>query len=402
MLTARLSALLVILVIAADRSEQQIEAARLVQTVQKLCDLQLKGRMALDAGGRCAAELIAKSFHDVGLVPLDETGFLRELRLVVDQMEKDIYAEGQKWFYEMHPAGMSMRKSAAVIGQIPGRSRGFKEQVVLVVARYDASGCDGTGAIYPGADRNASGLSVLIEVARALVGRPGGVHRTVLFAALPGGDQEVFMSRREGDGGFEKVVDEVLEGLVESGEWDIFLTSDLIRMPRQAGTQALIANPPVALGRLCAVVDLNMLGRELALSLRKPDPAGEREVQGITGAEGVANPRIAVIGGESGEGLTDSLKKACGREARQVLFWTFDEAHKAGFKGASECGPFLHQRIPSLWITTGPQPEHGTPGDSAKTIVAAQLERAGQLGYRIVKTLANESHIHAFTAEGDG
>jgi aminopeptidase N len=79
-----------------------------------------------------------------------------------------------------------------VVGVLPGARGEWKRQSVLLTAHYDHLGrgwpearAGQTGNIYPGADDNASGVAVLLELARVLAdaGRP---PRTIVFVAFSG------------------------------------------------------------------------------------------------------------------------------------------------------------------------------------------------------------------------
>jgi aminopeptidase YwaD len=74
-----------------------------------------------------------------------------------------------------------------VIGVVPGRD---PRENVVVGAHYDhlgnggAGSLDGVEAPHLGADDNASGTAGLLELARSLVSRPGGLRRNVIFIAF--------------------------------------------------------------------------------------------------------------------------------------------------------------------------------------------------------------------------
>ena len=75
------------------------------------------------------------------------------------------------------------RHSSNVLAVFPGTDPTLSGEVVIVGAHYDHLGTDPDGTLYPGANDDASGVAVLIEMARVLgeAGfRPG---RTLLFAA---------------------------------------------------------------------------------------------------------------------------------------------------------------------------------------------------------------------------
>ena len=70
-----------------------------------------------------------------------------------------------------------------VIGIIPGVNKELETQPVIIGAHYDHIGIDENGVLHPGADDNASGISVLIEVA-AKLSRAYSPQRPIIFVAL--------------------------------------------------------------------------------------------------------------------------------------------------------------------------------------------------------------------------
>jgi hypothetical protein len=83
-----------------------------------------------------------------------------------------------------------------VIGVIPGQGHfmGTEEQVIVVSAYYDGLGIDPMGTIYPGANDNASGVAMMLEMARLLKGSPYQPEKTVLFVAWAGGERQEGLS----------------------------------------------------------------------------------------------------------------------------------------------------------------------------------------------------------------
>jgi Zn-dependent M28 family amino/carboxypeptidase len=71
-----------------------------------------------------------------------------------------------------------------VIGVLPGTDQELSEEVVVIGAHVDHLGKDPvSGGIYYGADDNASGTAVVMELARAFVLGGHKTARTVVFAA---------------------------------------------------------------------------------------------------------------------------------------------------------------------------------------------------------------------------
>jgi hypothetical protein len=82
-----------------------------------------------------------------------------------------------------------------LLGAIPGVDPGRRDEVVVVGGHIDHEPPDPvSGTIYPGADDNASGTAMTVELARAVAGGVGRPARTVLFAAWNAEEQGILGS----------------------------------------------------------------------------------------------------------------------------------------------------------------------------------------------------------------
>ena len=70
-----------------------------------------------------------------------------------------------------------------VLGVIPGRDPAHAHEVILIGGHYDHMGSAPDGTIWYGADDNASGIAVLLEIARSWQEQGYVPRRTVVFAA---------------------------------------------------------------------------------------------------------------------------------------------------------------------------------------------------------------------------
>ncbi len=118
------------------------------------------------------AEYIAQQFADVGLQPGGDEG---------TWFQRFTVAKG--------PDGEPV-EAMNVIGVLPGKREAWADQSIVLSAHYDHLGlgwpdvhAGDEGKVHPGADDNASGVSVLIELARNLVADGGG-SRHLVFAAF--------------------------------------------------------------------------------------------------------------------------------------------------------------------------------------------------------------------------
>ncbi|MBI3804995.1 MAG: M20/M25/M40 family metallo-hydrolase [Nitrospirae bacterium] len=148
--------------------------ARMMEEIRFLSAEGLQGRgfgtPALDR----AADYLATKFREAGLQPGGEEG-----------------SYFQRWKERGgEPEGEATLKN--VIGVLPGRKPEWAGQSIVVGAHYDHLGQgwpdvrqENRGKIHPGADDNASGVAVLLELARSLA-KEGPPERTVIFVAFSG------------------------------------------------------------------------------------------------------------------------------------------------------------------------------------------------------------------------
>lgn len=138
---------------------------QLLRHSTRLTDPAMQGRGLASAGLNESALYIADQFRAAGLQPVGGTYL-------------------QRWRDAL--AGYGNIELANVVGMLPGSNRALSAQPIILGAHYDHLGMDAeTGEIYPGADDNASGISILIEVA-AKLSRAFVPQRPILFVAFTG------------------------------------------------------------------------------------------------------------------------------------------------------------------------------------------------------------------------
>ena len=150
---------------------------RMMEDVRVLASPEMRGRGFGTAELDRAAEYVAKRFAEAGLSPGGAT-------------------EGS-WFQDFPERGGDPEADNVlrnVIGVIPGKDPGRAGESVVIGAHYDHLGTgwpsclpEHRGKVHPGADDNASGVAVLLELAR-LLGKSPAPDRTVVFAAFSGED----------------------------------------------------------------------------------------------------------------------------------------------------------------------------------------------------------------------
>ncbi len=156
---------------------------RLKQHVDYLASPEMEGRGLGSTQLEEAAAYIAGEFADAGLVAAgDDGGYLQGF--AVEEGE-----DGQP------------HRVYNVIGYLPGTNPAYADQAVLVTAHYDHLGHgwpdvrqSDVGRIHPGADDNASGVAILIELARNFAaGAPP--ERNLAFVAFSAEEAGLLGSR---------------------------------------------------------------------------------------------------------------------------------------------------------------------------------------------------------------
>jgi hypothetical protein len=146
---------------------------RMMEAVRHLSGDGLKGREIGTPEIDKAADYIALMFKEAGLMPGGDHG-----------------SYFQQWDMPHGKKGMKN-----VIAVIAGKKPGFDHESVVIAAHYDHLGLgmsvgrsEDRGKVHPGADDNASGVSVLLELARVLKGSLNP-DRNIVFAAFTGEEE---------------------------------------------------------------------------------------------------------------------------------------------------------------------------------------------------------------------
>lgn len=85
-------------------------------------------------------------------------------------------------------------KLTNVIAMLPGRDQELHKELILIGAHRDHFGQQ-AGLLFPGADDNASGTSVMLELSRMLSQSASSPKRTVLFVSFDGEERGLLGSR---------------------------------------------------------------------------------------------------------------------------------------------------------------------------------------------------------------
>lgn len=82
-----------------------------------------------------------------------------------------------------------------VLGLLPGDDPQHQDEIVIISAHYDHVGSDPDGTIYNGANDNATGVAIVLEIARLWQSQGFHPARSVLFAAWDAEEQGLYGSQ---------------------------------------------------------------------------------------------------------------------------------------------------------------------------------------------------------------
>ncbi|MFU8812601.1 MAG: M20/M25/M40 family metallo-hydrolase [Balneolaceae bacterium] len=169
----------------SGQTEREAQPASLENDVQWLSQPDLKGRLAGSEGEAKAANYISDRFLESGLAPAGEDGTFLQLFTLSGPMAQAMDAEG------------------TLARNVAGALRPLQEddEVIIVGAHYDSQGMGGIISmdhesgeqLHPGADDNASGTAVLMELARQFSAKP--IDKNILFVAFSGEELGLLGSR---------------------------------------------------------------------------------------------------------------------------------------------------------------------------------------------------------------
>lgn len=145
-----------------------------------LADDKLEGRQTGTEGEKKAAEYITKRFEEMGLIPKGTNGFYQEFSFLP---KTDPHSEVQ---FTTNGDGTITGRN--VIGYLDNNA----PNTVIIGAHFDHLGYGGEGSLYRdsikaihnGADDNASGTAVMLDLARKLKGT--NTNNNYLFMAFSG------------------------------------------------------------------------------------------------------------------------------------------------------------------------------------------------------------------------
>lgn len=306
---------------------RSIRASELLGHVRFLAGERLRGRRAGTEHAAIAAAYVAAEMLGLGLRPAgDEGGYEQAFPSVVATKKAD-----GSW-------KVTRTTQRNVLAWLPGADPST-ENYLLVGAHFDHLGVNAEGEVFAGADDNASGVAVLLGVARALARGPVRPRHAVLFVAF---------------------------GAEEQG---------------LRGSMHLVRHPPRSLRRLLAMINLDMVGRGRFL---------ERERFALLKRAIKVEDRfgVGVFGGDSSPVLGRIARRAL-EESGLRPYEPRDFPLLAGIvrkmvQGRSDHAPFERLGIPFLFFSTGEHDDDHRPTDTIEKLDGEAMRRIARAVTRTV------------------
>ena len=178
-----------------ERALNTINRSSAEATINFLASDELQGREAGVHGSRVTSEYIVSLLQWMGVSPLANSYFQP-----FDAYRKERQKKGR---LEVHPDSIAKLKQEVhqkltmrnVLGMIPGKNT---KEYVIVGAHFDHLGIDPVldgDQIYNGADDNASGVSAVLQIARAFLASGQQPERNVIFAFWDGEEKGLLGSK---------------------------------------------------------------------------------------------------------------------------------------------------------------------------------------------------------------
>jgi hypothetical protein len=133
-----------------------LDTKQLLRDVQVLAADSMEGRLSGSQGNRMAQDYITSRFKEIGL---------------------QTYHDSYRHTFALDSRGVKVKDAANLIGYIPGKT----DKAIVITAHYDHVGIR-EGAVYNGADDNASGVAALFAAATYF--KKHKPYHTLVFAAL--------------------------------------------------------------------------------------------------------------------------------------------------------------------------------------------------------------------------
>lgn len=160
----------------ADQKSYTITKEAIRNHILFLADDSIKGRAAGSPEMKFVTQYIVAQYDSANLKPVDTT--------YIQSFDFE-----PRWRMSKESQARKL-KANNIIGLLEGSDPELKNEYIILGAHYDHLGMlRDTNLVYNGADDNASGVAVMIEVAKKLSTLRNNLKRSILFIAFDGEEQ---------------------------------------------------------------------------------------------------------------------------------------------------------------------------------------------------------------------
>lgn len=231
--------------------------------------------------------------------------------------------------------------SLNVLGWVEGADEALEKDVIVVGAHMDHLGVTSRGW-FPGAEDNATGVALLLEIAAALGARREELGRSVLV---------------------------------------VFFGAEELHM---VGSRHFVEEPPIDLDHITTMVNIDMIGRPLA------DQASLAPLKKLFSIDDKAS--IGVVGALDHSFFREPIETAC-KEAGVQCFGTRNIPVVSTIvenlaKNRGDNAPFEAKGIPAIFFGSGESDDYHRTTDTVDKIVPALLSTRARAVYATVVALS--------------
>jgi hypothetical protein len=270
----------------------------------------------------------------------------------IDGLKAKIESRGKPASFEIPGGRLTIQNSAAsekilrchnVIGAIPGSDPRLKSEAVTIGAHLDHLGGRGD-YVFNGADDNASGVTGVLEIARAVAALPQRPKRSIVFCLWTGEELDLL------------------------------------------GSTAYLKHPAFPASRTAAYLNLDMIGRSVdeeslkAWLKRLKIPVEDQKK--------IAADNFAVVAFPAGQGLGGVLSRA--DQAVGLDLWPQAEAAVKSSGTVSDYLPFAKASVPYLYWAGMTHPDYHQTSDSIDKLNPELMTKITRLAFLTAVTLANQ------------
>lgn len=328
-----------------EKALQTITENDLKRHITFLSSDSLQGR-ALNTENRgleTAAGYLRNNAKKTGLKPFNKSYFQSFEILATKPDCKNTSRKNTRVTYSVHSENQAPEEKTAqntqliaaqnVVGILEGSNAHLKDECIVFMAHYDHLGTDEKGNIFNGADDNATGSAILLELAEAFARLERKPRRSVVF---------------------------------------LWTTAEEIGM---LGSEYYAKHPVFPLGKTKACINIDMAGRvyEPRDSVRKNSPKLVKDFDGVYTLTSDFSPEL--------DEITDS---AC-----KQLELVPDKSLPDYFFRSSDHRHFHSREVPILNLSTGYHADYHKVNDEVSRIRFDKVKRVADLCFLVGFEMAN-------------